>query len=61
MTDDPKQVCILSLQRFPKDLKKRLKMKALEKDIDLQELCMRYLETGLAKDESKPSTGSGKR
>jgi hypothetical protein len=36
-------------------------MKAAEKEIDLQELCARYLEAGLTKDESKPSTGSGKR
>jgi len=61
MADDSKALCILSLQRFPKELKKRLKMKALEKDIDLQELCTKYLETGLAKDESKAPTSSGKR
>jgi hypothetical protein len=60
MNDDSKDWCVLSLQRFPKELKKRLKMKALEKDVDLQALCAKYLEAGLAND-SKPSAGSGKR
>lgn len=61
MADDSHQLCVLSLQRFPKELKKRLKMKALEKDIDLQDLCAKYLEAGLAKDESRSPTGSSKR
>jgi hypothetical protein len=61
MNDDSKDLCVLSLQRFPRELKKKLKMKALEKDIDLQELCAKYLEAGLAKDELKLSTSSGKR
>jgi hypothetical protein len=50
--------CVLSLQRFPRDLKKRLKMKAAEREVDLQELCVRYLEAGLAKEESKPQNSS---
>jgi len=29
-------------------------MKAAEKEIDLQELCVRYLEAALARDDSKP-------
>jgi hypothetical protein len=61
MNEDAKDWCVLSLQKFPRDLKKRLRMKALEKDIDLQVLCARYLEAGLAKDESKPSSSSNKR
>jgi hypothetical protein len=61
MNDDSKDWCVLSLQRFPKELKKKLKMKALEKDVDLQVLCAKYLEAGLAKDDSKPPTTSGKR
>jgi len=52
MADD--QWCILSLQRFPRELRKKLKMKAAEREVDLHELCVRYLEAGLAKDESKP-------
>jgi hypothetical protein len=60
MNDGPKDWCVLSLQRFSKELKKKLKMKALEKDVDLQVLCSKYLEAGLAND-SKPSTGSSKR
>ena len=60
MNENSKDWCVLSLQRFPKELKKKLKMKALEKDVDLQELCARYLEAGLA-NESKPPTGSSKR
>ncbi len=58
---DPEGWCILSLQKFPKELKKRLKMKALEREIDLQELCVKYLETGLAKDESRTSTAANKK
>jgi hypothetical protein len=61
MSDDSKDWCVLSLQKFPRELKKKLRMKALEKDIDLQILCAKYLEAGLAKDESKPSAASGKR
>jgi hypothetical protein len=61
MNDDPKDWCVLSLQRFPRDLKKRLRMKAIEKDVDLQVLCAKYLEAGLAKDDSKPSAASSKR
>jgi hypothetical protein len=61
MNDDSKDLCVLSLQKFPRELKKKLKMKALEKDIELQVLCARYLEAGLAKEDSKSSTGSGKR
>ena len=53
--------CVLSLQRFPRELKKRLKMKAAEREVDLQELCVRYLETGLAKDEPKTPTATGKK
>lgn len=52
MTDSEGR-CVLSLQRFPRELKKRLKMKALEREVDLQELCIKYLEAGLAKDESR--------
>ncbi len=36
-------------------------MKALEREIDLQELCVKYLETGLAKDESRTSTAANKK
>jgi hypothetical protein len=53
MADD--QWCILSLQKFPRELRKKLKMKAAEREIDLHELCVKYLEAGLAKDESKTS------
>jgi hypothetical protein len=51
MADD--QWCILSLQKFPRELRKKLKMKAAEREVDLHELCVRYLEAGLARDESK--------
>ncbi len=61
MNDDSKDWCVLSLQKFPRELKKRLRMKALEKDVDLQVLCAKYLEAGLAKDDSKPSSSSSKR
>jgi len=60
MADDSQEWCALSLQRFPKELRKKLKIKAAEKEIGLQELCAKYLEAGLAKDDSKPS-GSSKR
>lgn len=61
MTENIQKFCVLSLQRFPRDLKKRLKMKALEKEVDLQDLCAKYLEAGLAKDGASPSTSSNKR
>jgi hypothetical protein len=61
MTDDSLARCVLSLQRFPRDLKKRLKMKAAEKEMDLQELCVKYLETALARDDSRPLTGPTKK
>ncbi len=48
-------------QKFPRELKKRLKMKALEREIDLQELCVKYLETGLAKDEQRTPTAANKK
>jgi hypothetical protein len=59
MADD--QSCVLSLQKFPRELRRRLKMKAAEREIDLHELCVKYLEAGLAKDESKTPTGSPKK
>ena len=52
---------MLSLQKFPRELKKKLKMKAAEREIDLQELCVRYLETGVAKDEPKSATSANKK
>jgi hypothetical protein len=58
---DPEAWCILSLQKFPKELKKRLKMKALEREVDLQDLCVKYLEMGLAKDEPRASTAAYKK
>ena len=56
MADD--QWCILSLQKFPRELRKKLKMKAAEREMDLHELCVEYLEAGLAKGESKTSVSS---
>jgi hypothetical protein len=56
MADD--QSCVLSLQKFPRELRRKLKIKAAEREIDLHELCVKYLEAGLAKDESRIPTGS---
>jgi hypothetical protein len=61
MSDDSKDWCVLSLQKFPRELKKRLRMKALEKDVDLQVLCAKYLEAGLAREDSKAQASSNKR
>jgi hypothetical protein len=36
-------------------------MKAAEREIDLQELCVKYLEAGLAKDEPRTSTSANKK
>jgi hypothetical protein len=58
MTDD--QTCVMSLQKFPRELRKKLKMKALEREIDLQELCIKYLESGLARDDQKTPTAQKK-
>jgi hypothetical protein len=61
MNDDSQGRCVLSLQKFPRELKKRLKMKAAEKEIDLQELCVKYLEAALARDDPKPAAGAARR
>ena len=56
MADDSREWGILSLQKFPKELKKRLKVKAIERDIDLQDLCAEYLAAALEADQSdRPS------
>jgi hypothetical protein len=36
-------------------------MKAAEREIDLQELCVKYLEAGLTKDESKPQNSAARK
>jgi hypothetical protein len=56
LPDDSQEWCVLNLQKFPKELKKRLKMKAAEREIDLKDLCAEYLATGL--DEDKAERGS---
>jgi hypothetical protein len=58
MADDRK--CVLSLQNFPRELKKKLKMKAAERETDLQDLCVKYLADGLVRDESKVATSAKK-
>ena len=58
MADDSREWGILSLQKFPKELKKRLKMKAVEREMDLQDLCAEYLAAGLDADQTdRPSKG----
>jgi hypothetical protein len=59
MADD--QSCVLSLQNFPRELRRKLKIKAAEREIDLQTLCVRYLESGLAKDDPKTQTAQQKK
>ena len=53
MPDDSQEWCVLSLQKFPKELRKRLKMKAAEKEIDLQNLCAKYLADALDEDQAE--------
>ncbi len=36
-------------------------MKAPEREVDLQELCVKYLEMGLSKDEPRTSTAANKK
>jgi plasmid stability protein len=48
-------MCVLSLQKFPKELKKRLKVRAAEREIELQELCAEYLRAGIEKEEPQKS------
>lgn len=55
------QWCVLSLQRFPKELRRRLKIKAAEREVDLQDLCMEYLEAALSKDDSDKPRGPGRK
>jgi hypothetical protein len=50
---DSQESCVLSLQRFPKELRKRLKMKAAEREIDMKDLCAEYLAAGLDDDQSE--------
>ena len=56
MANDTQEMCVLSLQKFPKELKKRLKVRAAEREIELQELCAEYLRAGIEREEpQKPS------
>jgi len=50
--DDASEPQIIKAENCPKDLKKRLKMKALERDMDLQDLILEYCEKGLEKDDA---------
>jgi hypothetical protein len=58
VSEDPKEWGVLSLQKFPKELKRRLKMKAAEREVDLQDLCAEYLAAALDEDESGRPTKS---
>jgi hypothetical protein len=58
--DDSQEWCVLSLQKFPKELRKRLKMKAAEREIDMQELCAGYLAAALNDDQSERQNKSKK-
>jgi hypothetical protein len=53
VADDSQGWCVLSLQKFPKELRKRLKMKAAEREIDMQDLCAEYLAAGLDEDQTE--------
>jgi plasmid stability protein len=55
VADDPQDMCVLSLQKFPKELKKRLKVRAVEREIELQELCAEYLRAGIEREELQKS------
>ena len=59
--DSPETFVALNLQKFPKDLRRRLNMKAKEKEIKLWELCARYLEDGLTREDQleKPKSSFG--
>jgi plasmid stability protein len=48
-------MCVLSLQKFPKELKKRLKVRAAEREIELQELCAEYLRAGIEREQLQKS------
>jgi hypothetical protein len=52
---------IIKAENCPKELKKRLKMKALEREIDLQDLILEYCRRGLDQEHAeKPSKNSPK-
>ncbi|MGO9865579.1 MAG: hypothetical protein ACLPLR_18375 [Terriglobales bacterium] len=55
MADDLQEICVLSLQKFPKELKKRLKLRAVERDIELQKLCAEYLRAGIEREDLQKS------
>jgi hypothetical protein len=50
--DDHSEPQIIKAENCPKDLKKRLKMKALDREIDLQDLILEYCQQGLERDEA---------
>jgi hypothetical protein len=40
----------LNIRNFPSDLRKRLKLRALSRDLDLRDLVIRYLQLALDRD-----------
>jgi hypothetical protein len=54
MADDAtSDLTILKAENCPKDLKKRLKRKALDDEIDLQDLVLKFCREGLERSESE--------
>jgi len=53
MADDLPEFSVIKAENCPKELKKRLKIRALERDVDLQDLIIEYCREGLDREAEK--------
>ena len=60
MADDSSKG-VLNIRNFPAQLRRRLKIRALEREMDLQDLVKEYLTAALEKDESQKQPPRSKR
>ncbi len=49
--DDSSDLTTLKAENCPKELKKRLKLKSVEREIDLQDLILEYCRKGLDQED----------
>lgn len=47
---------VLNIRKFPTELRKKLRIKALSRDLDLRDLVIEYLQQGLERDRTKDET-----
>jgi hypothetical protein len=46
-------MAILNFRKVPESLHKALKLKAVEREVSMEELALRYIEEGLKRDKNK--------